>query len=144
MAAIRTVTFEEAVKAIEPKLEEKREYQYSDLSDILKDCFPEINSNQISGLITRFSRGSTAFFETKKETGARQKYIFKSKTDKTFEEVNKTKQFSIRERLISNIQESVSFIQDISFKDIQSNDDFKIIKDTEAELNVIIKKLQDQ
>ncbi|ENQ3081160.1 hypothetical protein ACEOWG_004523 [Bacillus cereus] len=144
MTAIITVTFEEAVKAIESKLEEGKEYQYRDLSDILKDCFPKINSNQISGLVTKFSRGSTAIFETRKETGARQKYIFKSKTDKAFEEVNETKQFSVRQSLISNIQESISFIQNISFKDIQNNDDFKIIKDTEAELNAIIKKLQDQ
>ncbi|MED1404658.1 hypothetical protein P4U07_17855 [Bacillus mycoides] len=72
-----TVTVEEAIQVIQKaNLIDNKAYEYEDLKNILKYHFPQINDNQVSGLITRLSRSDKAIFIVDKQSGSRNKYIY--------------------------------------------------------------------
>lgn len=140
--AIKTITFNQAVEAVKSELVVEKEYQYGEIADVLKKHFPEINSNQIAGLITRFSKGDTAIFESKKEIGSRKKYIFNPEIAKVFKKTKESNQISVKQQIINNIQKNIFAIQQIPSKDIKDQNDLNLIKETEVTLNELIQKLQ--
>lgn len=73
--ANKTVHFQEAVAILTAEYTEGVSYKYGDISSTLLGAFPDINKNQISGLITRLV--NTGYFEKYKEPGTRYDYIFK-------------------------------------------------------------------
>ncbi len=142
MTATKTVTFDQAVEAVISELVVGKKYQYGEIADVLKKHFPEINSNQISGLITRFSKGNTAIFESEKEIGSRKKYILQQKT--AIGQIKELNEISIKQKIINNIQQSIVAIQQIPSKDIKDSNDFKLIKESESALNEVINALENK
>ncbi|PGY17732.1 hypothetical protein [Bacillus cereus] len=73
-----TVTFEQAIQAIkEADFLVGKAYEYSDLKKVLKNKFPQINDNQVSGLVTRLTKSEkNVIFTVYKESGSRNKYIY--------------------------------------------------------------------
>ncbi|MCH5460926.1 hypothetical protein [Bacillus cereus] len=136
MADTVTVTFEDALRAIKENLEVGRDYKQKDIRKVLEKKFPNINPNQISGLMTRFINKS--LFDVKREIGHRNTYVFTGGKEMAGLGNNG---ITVKDYVKHTLQTSIASLKTISFGDIKSTEDFKLLKNTEEKLQEMLKEL---
>ncbi|MEC0073217.1 hypothetical protein CN964_21255 [Bacillus cereus] len=136
MADTVTVTFEDALRAIKENLEVGRDYKQKDIREVLENKFPNINPNQISGLMTRFINKS--LFDVKREIGHRNTYVF---TGGKKMACLGNDGITVKDYVKHTLQTSIASLKTISFGDIKSTEDFKLLKNTEEKLQEMLKEL---
>lgn len=72
--AIITVSYSEALPLLSKSLTKDNLYKFKDISNVLELGFPEINSNQISGLINKLANNGV--FKKIKKKGERIDYKY--------------------------------------------------------------------
>ncbi|MBU4643098.1 hypothetical protein [Bacillus toyonensis] len=136
MADTVTVTFEHALRAIKENLEVGRSYKQKDIRAVLERNFPNINPNQISGLMTRFINKS--LFDVKREMGQRNTYVFTGGKEMAGLGNDGV---TVKDYVKHTLQKSIASLKTISFGDIKSAEDFELLKNTEEKLQEMLKEL---
>lgn len=128
-----------ARKNMDPILEHDKHYTYKDLRIMMENLFPGINSNQVAGLIRRFSNGPTAIFTMIYQPGARAKYIL---MDKSVIAHNIIKDESVKDILLNSINRALFDIGNIRSGAIISLDEFNTVRDIESKLTAMVEDIK--
>ncbi|PHD06618.1 hypothetical protein COF45_25125 [Bacillus wiedmannii] len=133
-----TVGIDEAMKVMKENLKVGKEYKLKDIRSVLVARFPHINKNQVSGLMTRFTNGGTTIFEVRRAVGQRNTYVFTGGTEQA-DLGNEV--VTVQDYVKHTIQTSIASLKKLSFGDIQSAEDFELLKNTEAKLQEMLENL---
>lgn len=127
--ALKTITAEEALNLLQKKLNQGQIYKYRDISKILSEGFPEINNNQIAGIISRFKKNG--IFTAEKKAGSLTNYIFEGSISPTIKNSD-----DIKDLVNNDYKQFITKLN--SYKTLVSkSEDFEFLQNKINELNRI-------
>ena len=136
-----TVPIHEVVKFISEALVLAETYDRGDINFKLLKHFKYLNDNQLSGMLTRLSKGKYAILDMEKVDGHNTYTVNEEKLAKVLlqdVELNPTPV----DNLYQGIQQMVAGIQGLSLQDIGNKRDFDFVKQAEKQLNSLLSEME--
>lgn len=133
-----SVPFADAVKVLKKELKTGEVYKYGDIKEILERNFKGINENQVSGLMYRLAKedNDTAILDAEKLPGSRKTYKLKESL-----KVSGKTEGTARQQIELAINKSLQGLREIPMADVQTKEDFDLLKRAETRLKDLLEEL---
>ncbi|PER55832.1 hypothetical protein CN495_08760 [Bacillus thuringiensis] len=133
-----SVPFADAVKVLKKELKTGEVYKYGDIKEILERNFKGINENQVSGLMYRLAKedNDTAILDAEKQPGSRKTYKLKESL-----KVSGKTEGTARQQIELAINKSLQGLREIPMADVQTKEDFDLLKRAETRLKDLLEEL---
>lgn len=133
-----SVPFADAVQVLKKELKTGEVYKYGDIKEILERNFKGINENQVSGLMYRLAKAEndTAILDAEKLPGSRKTYKLKENL-----KVSGETKGTARQQIESAINKSLQGLREIPMADVQTKEDFDLLKRAETRLKDLLEEL---